>query len=132
MSGIKIQIKLGINNSATMFFAVICPPIHNMVVVTSPIGDHAPPALAAMITIPAKSQRSFLSPISFLNKEIITIDVVRLSKAAEKKNVKRQIIQSSFILLVVFILLVITANLAGESISSTIVIAPMRKKIISE
>src|SRR5690554_6814609 len=110
MSGIKIQIKLGINNSATIFFAVICPPIHNMVVVTSPIGDHAPPALAAIITIPEKNQRSFLSPISFLNSEIITIDVVRLSKAAEKKKVNRQIIQSSFTLLVVFIRLVITAK----------------------
>ena len=58
-----------------------------MVVVTSPMGDHAPPALALMITAPAKSHRVGLSAINFRSKEIITIEVVRLSKAAEKKKV---------------------------------------------
>ena len=41
----------------TMVVVVSCPPIQSMVVVTSPMGDHAPPALAAMTTMPAKSQR---------------------------------------------------------------------------
>ncbi len=38
---------------------VICPPIQSMVVVTSPIGDQAPPALAAMTIIPAKNKTLF-------------------------------------------------------------------------
>jgi hypothetical protein len=33
---------------------VICPPIQSMVVVMSPMGLQAPPALAAITTAPAK------------------------------------------------------------------------------
>jgi len=40
-----------------MVVVVNCPPIHSIVVVTSPIGDQAPPALAAMTTMPANSHR---------------------------------------------------------------------------
>ena len=41
-----------------MFEAVTWPPIQSMIVVTSPIGDQAPPALAAIIIIPANIQIS--------------------------------------------------------------------------
>ena len=37
--------------------AVTWPPIHSMVVVTSPIGDHTPPAFAAITIMDAKSRR---------------------------------------------------------------------------
>ena len=57
-----------------------------MVVVTSPIGDHAPPALAAIITIPAKNFRWSASEMIFRSKETITIAVVRLSRTAERKK----------------------------------------------
>ncbi|MDR4506343.1 MAG: hypothetical protein MRK01_16345 [Candidatus Scalindua sp.] len=41
------------------------------------------------ITIPAKSKISFLSFINFFSKVVITIEVVRLSSAADRKNVDR-------------------------------------------
>ena len=44
----------GRNTPLTMAAEVTCPPIHSMVVVTSPIGDQAPPALAAITTSPAR------------------------------------------------------------------------------
>jgi hypothetical protein len=37
---------------------VTWPPIQSMVVVTSPIGDHAPPAFAAITMMPATKMRS--------------------------------------------------------------------------
>ena len=73
---------------------VICPPIQSMVVVTSPIGDQAPPALAAMITIPAKNFRWSEFEIIFQSKETITIEVVRLSRTAERKKANKPIVQS--------------------------------------
>ena len=79
-----------------------------MVVVMSPMGDHAPPALAAMMTTPAKSHRVSLSSINFRSNETITIEVVKLSNTAEKKNVKTLKIQISRTFLVVLILSVMT------------------------
>ena len=81
-----------------------------MVVVTSPIGDHAPPALAAKTTIPTNIHRVSLSFTNLRSKEIMTMVVVRLSNAAEKKKVSMAIIQSNLVLSVVLILSVITAN----------------------
>jgi hypothetical protein len=66
-----------------------------MVVVTSPIGVHAPPALAAMTIIPAKKSRMSLFGINFLISETITIDVVRLSRTDERKKVTQQMIHSN-------------------------------------
>ena len=57
-SGASIQTRLGMNSVFMMFTVVICPPIQSMVVVTSPIGVHAPPAFAAITIIPAKNNRS--------------------------------------------------------------------------
>ena len=47
-----IYIQSGMNRLKTMPLALIWLPIHSMVVVTSPIGDQAPPALAAITTMP--------------------------------------------------------------------------------
>ena len=58
------------------------------------------------------------------------MDVVRLSRRAEKKNDTNPRIQNSFSLLVVFILSVTTLNPPWMSIISTIVIAPIKKKRI--
>ncbi len=38
-----------------MFSVVTWPPIHSMIVVTSPMGDQAPPELAAIMTKPPSS-----------------------------------------------------------------------------
>ena len=81
-----------------MVVVVNCPPIHSIVVVTSPIGDQAPPALAAMTTMPAKSQRVCRSSMSLRNSDTMTMDVVKLSSRAEKKKVKTHTIHSIFTL----------------------------------
>src|SRR5918993_1643493 len=85
-----IQIMLGSNNVLMMLTAEIWPPIHSMVVVTSPIGDHAPPAFAAITIIPAKNKRMSLFGTNFRMRETITMDVVRLSNSADRKNVTQQ------------------------------------------
>jgi hypothetical protein len=69
---------------------VICPPIQSIVVVTSPIGDHAPPALAAITIIPPKNKRMSLFGTSFRISDTITMEVVRLSSNADKKKVTQQ------------------------------------------
>ena len=55
--------------------------------VTSPKGDQAPPAFAAMTVIPVNSKRCSRPAINFLKRETITIVVVRLSSMADKKKV---------------------------------------------
>ncbi len=62
-------------------------PIQSMVVVTSPRGDHAPPAFAAITVMPTKNNRVSFKAIFFLNSETITMVVVRLSSRADRKNV---------------------------------------------
>ena len=54
INGMIMDTIAGRNTSFMICIPLICPPIHNMVVVTSPIGDHAPPALAAITIIEAK------------------------------------------------------------------------------
>ena len=61
-------------------------PIQSIVVVTSPIGDHAPPALAAIIIIPAYHNLKFLFDTTFCKIEISTIVAVRLSIIADRIN----------------------------------------------
>ena len=57
-----------------------------MVVVTSPIGDHAPPAFAAITIMPTKNSRSPGRSTSFFIKEDITMVVVSLSRIAPRTN----------------------------------------------
>ena len=58
-----------------------------MVVVTSPIGDQAPPAFAAITTTPTKYFLVCESEINLRKRVTMTMAVVKLSKAAEMKNV---------------------------------------------
>ena len=81
-----------------------------MIVVTSPIGDHAPPAFADKMIMPANSHLSSLSLIIFPISVAITIAVVKLSKAAEKKKVIVHKIHINLTFLVVLILSVIIAK----------------------
>ena len=74
--------------------AVIIPAFHSIMVVTSPIGENAPPEFAAMITNEAYIIRSFLSWTSLRRIITITILVVRLSKIADKKKVINAIFHS--------------------------------------
>ena len=61
-----------------------------MVVVTSPMGLNAPPALDDMITNPNSSHFVFLSCINLFNIDIITMVLVKLSKTADKKKVIKE------------------------------------------
>ena len=101
-----------------------------MMVVTSPMGLQAPPALAAMITMPAKVQRSLRSRISLRSSALITMAVVMLSSAALRKKAMMLSIHSSDTLLVPVMRSVITRKPSCTSISSTTVMAPIRKKRI--
>ena len=125
--GIISENKEGTNKRRIIVRAVTCPPIQSIVVVTSPTGDQAPPALAAMMIIPAKIHLSFCPVTSLRTMETITIAVVRLSMNAERKNAMILRIQRSFRFLRTLILSVITSNPSCASINSTIVIAPSRK-----
>ena len=55
-------------------------------VVMSPIGDHAPPLLAASTITQAKSQRSFWLDSNRLSIMTIMIVVVMLSRIDDMKN----------------------------------------------
>jgi hypothetical protein len=63
------------------------------VVVTSPIGLKAPPALEEIITNPHTNHFVFLSATNLFKIVTITIVVVRLSKMAERKKVNKAINQ---------------------------------------
>ena len=129
--GINVHTILGINTFAIMPVAVICPPIHSMVVVTSPTGDQAPPALAAITIRPAKYHRIFWSSMIFDTSDTITMVVVKLSSNDERKKVIMVIMASSLLAFLVWILSVITRKPSCASISSTIAIAPIKKNKIS-
>ena len=55
--GTTIQTTEGINKYLINSGVVTFLPIHSMVVVTSPMGDQAPPAFAATIMSPANQRR---------------------------------------------------------------------------
>jgi len=59
----------GKNNAEIVGNAEICPLIHSIVVVTSPIGVHAPPAFAAITIKAPNSFRSSASGRIFLMRE---------------------------------------------------------------
>ena len=122
--------KEGMNTAFMMAKVVICPPIHNMVVVTSPIGVQAPPALAAITMMPAKNKRSSRLSSSFFISETITIAVVRLSKMALRKKVTKPTSHIKLDKRVVRMRSVMTAKPLCASTTSTMVIAPMRKNTI--
>ena len=77
--------------------------IHNIVVVTSPIGDQAPPAFADIMIRPANQSLVSRSIITFCRIVINTIVAVRLSIIADKMNARKAKIQSNDLLDFVFI-----------------------------
>ncbi|MNE40620.1 hypothetical protein D3C80_1346520 [compost metagenome] len=131
-SGTSRHTRLGRNRPRITPEALIWLPIHSMVVVTSPIGDQAPPALAAITTTPTYIQRSGRPRTSLRSSETMTMVVVRLSSTAERKKVMKPTIHSRCTRLRVWMRSVTARKPSWESISSTMVIAPSRKNRISE
>ena len=96
-------IKEGKIRYSISFKVLTLSPIHNMVVVTSPIGDQAPPALAAMMIKPANQILSLLFGIIFLSIVIRTIVAVKLSIIAERMKANMEMIHNRVDFLLVLI-----------------------------
>ena len=79
---------------------------------------------------PAKNNRMSLFGMSFLIREIMTMVVVRLSSTEERKKETQPTIHNKVLGLRVLILSVINRKPWCESTSSTMVMAPKRKKRI--
>mmetsp|Transcript_14064 Transcript_14064/g.28866 ORF Transcript_14064/g.28866 Transcript_14064/m.28866 type:complete len:225 (-) Transcript_14064:849-1523(-) len=122
----------GRNSSVTVAVVDRLWLIHSIVVVTSPIGVHTPPAFAATTTIAPNSLRSTGSGMIFLSSETITIVTVRLFRMEERKNVRKPMIQKSCFLSLVLMLSVTTLKPWCASTTSTMVLAARRKKHMSE
>ena len=108
--GTTIQTSEGINKYVINFRVVTLLAIHNIVVVTSPIGDHAPPAFADTIIRPANQSLVFLSEITFCKIVTNTIVAVKLSIIADKINAKIANIHKRFFLDFVLIKFLIVAK----------------------
>ena len=85
-TGTTIQTKEGISRFMMSLAVVTLFPIQSMVVVTSPMGDQAPPALAAITIKPANHNLVLLSLIIFCSMVIKTMVAVRLSIMADRIN----------------------------------------------
>ena len=94
-NGIAKLTTEGIKMCSMSLSELTLPAIQSMVVVTSPIGDQAPPALAAMTTNPAIHMRSSLSATILRRIEINTIVAVRLSIIADNTNPRTEITNKS-------------------------------------
>ena len=131
-TGITIATILGMTRLTISPTDETFSSIHNMMVVTSPIGEKAPPALAAITIRPANIQRSFWSLSS--RRSIITMImvVVILSSTADMINDRVQIIHSKWRLLLALMCSVINEKPPYRSMISTIVMAPIRKTTISQ
>ena len=79
-------------------------------VVTSPMGDQAPPAFAAIMISPANQILTFLSGITFCKIVIKTIVAVKLSIIAERKNASIAKIHNNFFLDLVLMKFLIVKN----------------------
>mmetsp|Transcript_22082 Transcript_22082/g.55359 ORF Transcript_22082/g.55359 Transcript_22082/m.55359 type:complete len:209 (-) Transcript_22082:624-1250(-) len=127
-----VQTMEGRKTFATRGATVTCPPIQSMVVVTSPIGLQAPPALAAITTIPPSVMRVSRSEsaTSLVRSEHMTMVVVRLSKTAERKKERPAVMTRSSCFDVVWILSVTMEKPLWASTVSTMLMAPTKKKTI--
>ena len=85
--GMITDTRAGRNSLATSRPEVTLPRIQSMMVVTSPMGEKAPPLLAAMTMTLAKIHRSFCPLIIRRSSMIIMIVVVMLSSTADIKKV---------------------------------------------
>src|SRR5690606_36068243 len=79
-----------------------------------------------------KSHKSLGSFNNFCRRVAITMVGVRLSNMEERKKVIKESTQSNISILVIYILCVMTKKPWCTSISSTMVIAPIRKNSTSE
>ena len=123
-SGKARAATLGKNKDRMTSPEVMLSFIHNIIVVTSPIGVQAPPALAAMTTTLPKIHLSCGLSSNFCKSIIITMAEVILSSTEDIKKVINPISQSNFFLLRVVIRLVMPSKPLCISMSSTIVMAP--------
>ena len=130
-AGTSIDTNEGTKISVITPTVVIEPAIQSMMVVTSPMGEKAPPELAAIITNAAYTIRSCLSATSLRNTIIITMLVVRLSRMADRKKVIKAMRHNSPRLLCVCMESRTKLNPPLVSTTSTMVIAPMRKNSVS-
>ena len=119
------MIRLGMTPAVVML-----PFTQSMMVVTSPIGENAPPALAAMTIRQANLHLSVLSATILRSNMTMTMVVVRLSNTADMKYVMKESIHRSSFFFLVVILSVMMENPLCASMSSTIVIAPIRKNSV--
>ena len=131
-AGMIIEMSDGTIISIITPAAVMSPLFHSMIVVTSPMGENAPPELAAMITSEAYIRRSCLSATSLRRIIIITILVVRLSRMAERMNVMNAMRHSNARFEWVFITPRTQLKPPFWSTISTIVMAPIRKNSVVE
>ena len=93
--GTPAQMMLGMRMPVMMPIVETLPLIQSMMVVTSPIGENAPPALAARIIMPAYLSLVSLSVMIVLRTMVMTMLVVMLSRSAERMNVSPTTFQSN-------------------------------------
>mmetsp|Transcript_18305 Transcript_18305/g.40542 ORF Transcript_18305/g.40542 Transcript_18305/m.40542 type:complete len:380 (-) Transcript_18305:297-1436(-) len=135
--GTPVHTTEGKIKSLTVAAPVILSSIHSMVVVTSPTGLHAPPALAANTTNPPIVDLSFVSDSegSILRvMDTTTIVAVKLSTTADNKNVnthKTGKILGRLPCTTIPRTLVTTLNPPLPSMVSTTAMAGSRNKIIA-
>ena len=96
-SGKRMDTSEGKNKCVTSPLVLTLWFIQSMVVVTSPIGDQAPPEFAAMIMNPAYHFLSSASETIFLKILIRTIVAVKLSISADSRKANAQMIQRSVV-----------------------------------
>mmetsp|Transcript_16028 Transcript_16028/g.35511 ORF Transcript_16028/g.35511 Transcript_16028/m.35511 type:complete len:201 (-) Transcript_16028:949-1551(-) len=123
----RVETMEGRKSPVMVGSTLICPLIHSIVVVTSPMGVQAPPALAAMTIMAPKSFLSSTSGRSFFTSETITMVVVRLSRMPERKKDSRATIRIRPRLLSALMTSVMTLKPLCASTISTIVMAPRMK-----
>ncbi len=131
-TGITTETMLGTTRFKMRLLVVTLSAIHSMMVVTSPMGLHAPPLLAATTITPANNHRSFWS----LSKRRVIITmmmvVVMLSSTALMMNESEASIHMSCFLLPALMCSVMKLNPPYRSMCSTMVMAQMRNTTISQ
>ena len=106
------------------------PPVQSNSVVTSPIGDHEPPAFDAMIIIELKIRRVLRSGIRRRAMAIITITVAKLPSNTDIKNVTKHNTHNNLRCTLVVIALEIMLKPPCVSMMSIIAIEPSTKKSV--
>ena len=130
-TGTASDTKLGRKTEVMVLRVLMLPLIQSMVVVTSPMGVQAPPEFAARTIAAPKNFLLSGSFTSFRSRDTITMVLVRLSKIALMKKEMKDITQSKDSFDLALMAFVTSLKPWWESTISTMVIAPIRKKIIS-